>query len=224
MAGPWGTRGDPAMIATSTGARPVVHLVDDDASVRTAVGRLLRGAGYEVRGHGSAAEFLARPRDLSPSCAVLDLCLPGASGLEVQRSLAESGEAMPVIFLSGQGDIPATVLAIKAGAVDFLTKPVEREPLLAAVRQAMARGAAAQASRERLQDRLTCYRSLTPRERQVFELVVSGKLNKVIAGELGTAERTVKAHRAQVMRKMQVASLAELVHASEELRALPHPA
>jgi FixJ family two-component response regulator len=212
------------MIPTANGARPVVHVVDDDPSVRTAVGRVLRGAGYEVRGHGSAAEFLARPRDLAPCCAVLDLCLPGASGLEVQRSLAESGEAMPVVFLSGQGDIPATVLAIKAGAVDFLTKPVEREPLLAAVGQALARGVEAHALRERFRERWACYRSLTPRERQVFELVVSGKLNKVIAGELGTAERTVKAHRAQVMRKMQVASLAELVHASEELRALPHPA
>ena len=199
----------------------MVHVVDDDPAIRVAIARLLRAAGYDARGYGSAAEFLRRPRELGTACAVLDLCLPESSGLELQAALAASEDALPVVFLSGQGDIPATVRALKAGAVDFLTKPVEREALLAAVRQALARGVEARSARDRSRERRAAYQRLTPRERQVFERVVCGKLNKVIAAELGTAERTVKAHRAQVMRKMQARSLAELVHQAEELRLAP---
>lgn len=202
-------------------ARLVVHVVDDDPAIRVAIARLLRAAGYDARGYGSAAEFLRRPRELGAACVVLDLCLPESSGLELQAALAASEDALPVVFLSGQRDIPATVRALKAGAVDFLTKPVERDALLAAVGQALARGAEARSARDRSRERRASYQRLTPRERQVFERVVSGKLNKVIAAELGTAERTVKAHRAQVMRKMQARSLAELVHLAEELRAAP---
>ncbi len=202
-----------------TPSTPLIHVVDDDDSLRTAVMRLLRAARYEVRGHSSAGEFLlARPRN-TPGCVVLDVRMPGPSGLDLQAAFGELDDALPIIFLTGHGDIPMSVRAMKAGAVDFLTKPVQRDALLTAVRIALARDAQTRGARERLSGLRSRFESLTPRERDVFALVVAGKLNKLVAAELGTSERTVKAHRAQVMEKMQVASLAELVHVAEQLLA-----
>jgi FixJ family two-component response regulator len=206
-----------------TPSTPLIHVVDDDDSLRTAVMRLLRAAGYEVRGHPSAGEFLlARPRN-TPGCVVLDVRMPGPSGLDLQAAFGELDDALPLIFLTGHGDIPMSVRAMKAGAVDFLTKPVQRGALLTAVRIALARDAETREARERLSGLRSRFKRLTPRERDVFALVVAGKLNKLVAAELGTSERTVKAHRAQVMEKMQVTSLAELVHVAEQLLAGSSP-
>ena len=202
-----------------TDRSPIVHVVDDDDSVRAAVVRLLQAAGYEARGYSSAGEFLLGRTDRNaPGCVVLDVRMPGPSGLELQDALARLDVEVPVVFLTGHGDIPMSVRAMKGGAVDFLTKPVTREALLPAVQAAIARDAntrAAQARRLMLHAR---YETLTPREREVLAGVVAGKLNKRIAIELGTAERTIKAHRAQVMEKMQAASVAELVTFANELR------
>ena len=197
----------------------MIYLVDDDESLRTAVGRVLRVAGYDVRAYGSAGEFLLAPRENAPSCLLLDVRLPGPSGLELQEALTRREETMPVIFLTGHGDIPMSVRAMKAGAMDFLTKPVKKEALLAAVKAALARAEEQRIEREHLRACRACFEALTPREREVFERVVSGKLNKEIAAELGTAERTVKAHRAHVMEKMHAASLAQLVHIADRMRA-----
>jgi FixJ family two-component response regulator len=195
----------------------VVHVVDDDDSLRTAVTRLLRAAGYQVRGHTSAGEFLlAQPGD-TPGCVVLDVCMPGPSGLDLQTALEGRGAALPIIFLTGHGDIPMSVRAMKAGAVDFLTKPVQREALLSAVKIALARDAENRMARDRLGTLRSRFDTLTSRELAVFTLVVAGKLNKQIAAELGTSQRTVKAHRSHVMAKMQVTSLAELIHIAEHL-------
>ncbi len=199
---------------------PIVHVVDDDDSMRTAVVRLLQAAGYQARGYGSAGEFLLGRSDRdAPGCAVLDVRMPGPSGLDLQEALARFDVPLPIVFLTGHGDIPMSVRAIKAGAVDFLTKPVSREVLLGAVRSAIARDAETRAAREVLRVLRARYESLTPREREVFTGVVAGRLNKQIAADLGTAERTIKAHRAQVMEKMQVASVAELVQAADQLGA-----
>jgi FixJ family two-component response regulator len=198
---------------------PTIHVVDDDDSFRTAVVRLLRAAGYEVRGYRSAGEFLLANAGNTRGCVVLDVRMPGPSGLDLQEAFNERDDALPIIFLTGHGDIPMSVRAMKAGAVDFLTKPVEREALLTAVRNAPARDADNRAVRTRANALHSCYDTLTPRERAVFALVVAGKLNKHIAAELGISERTVKAHRAQVMEKMHVTSLAELVHIAEQLKA-----
>jgi FixJ family two-component response regulator len=200
---------------------PIVHVVDDDPSFRTAVTRLLRAAKYEVRGYASAAEFLDSDPCADPGCILLDLQMPGVGGLDLQQSLARMEERLPVIFLTGQGDIPASVRAMKAGAVDFLTKPVRREALLTAVQNALgvdAKGRAARAVLRELQDR---YEKLTPREREVLAHVVSGKLNKQIAFDLGAAERTIKAHRASIMDKLGVQSVAELVRLAQELGIQP---
>jgi len=202
---------------------PIVHVVDDDDSVRTGVVRLLEAAGYEALAYRSAGEFLlARAQRDAPGCIVLDVRMPGPSGLELQEALTRLEVPLPIVFLTGHGDIPMSVRAMKAGAVDFLTKPVSRETLLGAVRAALARDAAARAAHARLGELRARFETLTPREREVFAGVVAGKLNKQIAFELGTAERTIKAHRAQVMAKMQVASVAELVHVAEQLG--PEPA
>jgi FixJ family two-component response regulator len=175
---------------------PLIHVVDDDDSLRTAVIRLLRAAGYEVRGYPSAGAFLlARPAG-TPGCVVLDVRMPGPSGLDLQEAFSERDDALPIIFLTGHGDIPMSVRAMKAGAVDFLTKPVQRDALLTAVKNALARDAEARKAREEVGELRSRYESLTASERAVFALVVVGKLNKQIAAELGTAERTVKAHRA----------------------------
>jgi FixJ family two-component response regulator len=198
---------------------PTVHVVDDDDSLRTAVLRLLGAAGHEVRGYPSAGEFLLAVTANLRGCVVLDVRMPGPSGLDLQASLREREGAFPIIFLTGHGDIPMSVRAMKAGAVDFLTKPVEREALLAAVQNALARDAENRAVRNTANALHSRYETLTPRERAVFALVVAGKLNKHVAAELGVSERTVKAHRAQVMEKMHVRSLAELVHMAERLPA-----
>jgi FixJ family two-component response regulator len=203
---------------------PIVHVVDDDDSVRTGVVRLLQAAGYEARGYASAGEFLLGRSDRNaPGCVVLDVRLPGPSGLDLQEALARLAVPLPIVFLTGHGDIPMSVRAIKGGAVDFLTKPVSRDTLLAAVRTALARDAETRAARARVHALHARYETLTPREREVFAGVVGGRLNKQIAAELGTAERTVKAHRAQVMDKMQVASVAELVHIADQLGAAAPP-
>jgi RNA polymerase sigma factor (sigma-70 family) len=202
----------------------IIHVVDDDESLRTAVIRLLRAAGYEVRAYPSAGEFLlARPAD-TPGCVVLDVQMPGPSGLDLQEAFGKQGVALPIIFLTGHGDIPMTVRAMKGGAVDFLTKPVQRRVLLNAVRIALARDVENRKAREQDGTLHARLETLTPRERAVFTLVAAGKGNKEIAAELGTSERTVKAHRAQVMQKMQVASLAELVRVADHLQApIPTP-
>ena len=203
---------------------PIVHVVDDDDSVRTGVVRLLQAAGFEARGYASAGEFLLGRSDRNaPGCVVLDIRLPGPSGLDLQEALARLAVPLPIVFLTGHGDIPTSVRAIKGGAVDFLTKPVSRDTLLAAVRTALARDAETRAARARVHALRARYETLTPREREVYAGVVAGKLNKQIAAELGTAERTVKAHRAQVMDKMQVASVAELVHVADQLGAAAAP-
>ena len=200
---------------------PVIHMVDDDAAFQTAMSRLLRASGYEVRTYSSAGDFLLSHHDSTPGCILLDMRMPGPSGLDLQDALARQTDPLPIIFLTGHGDIASSVRAIKAGAVDFLTKPVDRQALLNAVRNALARDQENRVARAALKNWRANYDALTKRERQVFEGVVAGKLNKEIAAELGTAERTVKAHRAQVMEKMRVASLPELVRVADQLRASP---
>jgi FixJ family two-component response regulator len=191
----------------------VVYIVDDDPEVRRALSRLLRAAGYSTRSFGSAGEFLiSGEASLSAGCIILDLAMPGLNGLELQECLSASGCHRPIIFLTGNGDISKTVRAMKAGAVNFLTKPVDDRELLAAVEEALrvdATERAAWTNRLSVSERLS---TLTPRERQVFAQVVSGRLNKQIAAELGIVEKTIKVHRARVMRKMQATSLVELVH------------
>jgi RNA polymerase sigma factor (sigma-70 family) len=202
-----------------TAPTPIIHVVDDDDSLRTAVTRLLRAAGHEVRGYRSAGEFLlAQPAD-APGCVVLDVKMPGPSGLDLQEAFGKQGVALPIIFLTGQGDIAMSVRAMKAGAVDFLTKPVQRQALLDAVHNALARDAERRTAQERNAAVRARFETLTPRERAVFTLVTAGKANKQIAAQLDISERTVKADRAQVAEKMQVTSLAELVHLADQLQA-----
>ena len=198
---------------------PLIHVVDDDAAFQVAVSRVLRAAGYEVRCYASAGEYLVAAFDARPGCVLLDVRMPGPSGLDMQDALTRMARHRPIVFMSGYSDIPATVRAIKGGAVDFLAKPVPRETLLGAVRNALAREAEERGERERLRDWRARLGTLSARELEVLQRVVSGKLNKVIAAELGAAERTVKAHRARVMEKMGAASLAELVHIAGSLRA-----
>jgi FixJ family two-component response regulator len=197
---------------------PLIHVVDDDESLRKAVTRLLRAAGYEVRAYSSAGEFALCHRDHRRGCVLLDVRMPGPSGLDLQEALAREDEPLPVIFLTAHGDVPTSVRTMKAGAVDFLTKPVKRDTLLGAVRTALARDMKAHMSHEQLRDLRAHVAKLTPRERDVFKLVVAGRLNKQIAAELGMAERTVKAHRAQVMVKMGATCLAELVRLADRMQ------
>jgi RNA polymerase sigma factor (sigma-70 family) len=207
-----------------TPSTPVIHVIDDEDSFRTAVTRLLHAAGYEVRSHASVGEFLLARQPDTPGCLLLDVRMPGPSGLDLQEAFGKRDDALPIIFLTGHGDIPMSVRAMKAGAVDFLTKPVERQVLLKAVQVALARDEQGRKDRERDGTLRAHFEALTPRERAVFTLVTSGKANKQIAAELGTSERTVKAHRAQVMEKLQVTSLAELVHVADRLQPhLPTP-
>lgn len=198
--------------------KSIVHVVDDDESLRTAVSRLLRAAGYEVRGYATAGDFSLALADDFTGCVLLDVRMPGPSGLDLQAALTRSGRDVPIIFLTGHGDIPMSVRAMKAGAVDFLTKPVQRAALLAAVKTALEREAATREERAQLRAWRECLESLTPREREVFDRVTAGEPNKQIADELGAAERTVKVYRAEAMRKMGAASLAELVQISVALR------
>jgi len=199
----------------------LVHVVDDDASFRTAVERRLKLAGYDVATYSSAQDLLDHlPGEERPGCILLDVRIPGLSGPELQSHLIELGSTMPIVFLTGHADTATTVRAIKAGAEDFLTKSVSSEQLIDAIERAMARHDAARMQRSKLDSFRAHVATLTPRERQVFELIVRGKINKQIAHELGTTERTVKAHRHQVMEKMQVHSLAELVSIAERLGIL----
>jgi len=191
---------------------PAVHLVDDDEALRTALSRLLRAAGHEVRVYASAAEFLMARNSGMRGCLLLDVRMPGGpTGLELQQALVRQGETLPVIFLTGHGDIPMSVRAVKNGAFDFLTKPVGRDDLLKTVTAALAADKALWQAGELRRELLRRESLLTPAERKVFHLVIAGDPNKMIAAELGCAERTVKAHRAQVMQKMGAASLPELV-------------
>ncbi len=205
-------------------AVPTVYLVDDDPSVRRALSRLLRSAGYHAEQFGSAEEFLLRRGNFpdAPGCAIIDLKLPGLDGLELQETIGKQVEPLPVIFLTGHGDIPTSVRAMKRDAVDFLTKPVCAEDLLSAVQRALIGDAEAREVRRQKQELSARYEKLTPREREVLALIVRGFLNKQVAFELGTSERTIKAHRAQIMVKMQVDSLAELVRFTTNLALDPN--
>jgi len=197
--------------------KPLVHVVEDDLAMRTALMRLLQCAGFETRAYASAGEYLAADREDVPGCMVLDVALPGLSGVDLQAALAKREDAPPIVFLTGRGSIDMGVRAMKAGAVDFLTKPVQREPLLAAINEALARDAKERARSEASRMWRARFDKLTAREREVLGRVVQGRLNRQIAEELKTSIRTIKAHRAQVMRKMGVASLAELVSVAEQL-------
>jgi FixJ family two-component response regulator len=199
----------------------MIHIVDDDASFRTALERRLKKAGYEVATYPCAQQLLDRlPDENGPGCILLDVRIPGLTGPELQTRLVERGFTLPIIFLSGYADVPTTVKTIKAGALDFLTKPIASEQLLGAIEQAMANHESLRGAKQRLNALRTQLETLTPREHQVFELVVQGKINKQIAQRLGTTERTIKAHRHQVMEKMGIQSLAELVSIAERLGVL----
>lgn len=189
---------------------PLIHLVDDEPAVRRALARLLGAAGHATRGHGSAEEFLADDH-AAPGCVIVDLHLPGWDGLELQDRLAAHASHMPVIFLTGRGDIATSVRAMKGGAVDFLTKPVEAAALIGAVAQALEIDRHARAHRQADADVGGCMANLTPREAEVLDLVVAGLLNKQIAARLGIAEKTIKVHRGRVMQKMKVRTVADLV-------------
>ena len=200
----------------------IVFVVDDDVSVRESLELLIRNAGWQPELFASAQDFLAHPRATVPSCLVLDVALPGLNGLELQQQLADRTE-MPIIFITGYGDVPMTVRAMKAGAVEFLTKPFSDDVLLDAIRGAIERSRAALRLDAEMRTLRARYESLTPREREVMALVVSGLLNKQVGGELGISEITVKAHRGQVMRKMQADSLPDLVTMAARLGLRPAP-
>jgi FixJ family two-component response regulator len=197
---------------------PIVYVVDDDASVRDGVKRLLASVGLRCEAFGSTREFLHSKRPEAPACLVLDVRLPDVSGLEFQRELAATGMEIPIIFITGHGDIPMTVRAMKAGAVEFLTKPFRGQELLDAVQEAIAKDRVAWSARAQMAELTTRYTSLTAREKEVMSLVVAGLLNKQIAAELGTSELTIKTHRGRVMDKMKADSVADLVRMSEKLK------
>jgi FixJ family two-component response regulator len=200
---------------------PIVFVVDDDASVRRSVARLLKVHGCQPEVFASAQDFLRHEGDYGPGCLVLDLQLPGLSGLDLQAELAAAGRAIPIVFITGHGDVPSSVRAMKAGAVDFLPKPVRAEVLLEAVRTAVARDIRERHSREAVDAVAARLRTLTPREREVLALVVTGKLNKQIAHELGTTEKTIKVHRSRAMHKLGATSVAELVRLAEKVGIRP---
>jgi FixJ family two-component response regulator len=197
---------------------PLIHVVDDDLSMRTALLRLLDAAGFETRGYSSTGEFLLQPLPDRPGCLLLDLRLPGPSGLELQAALQQKKIMLPIVFLTGHGNVDSSVRAMKAGAVDFLTKPVKRDVLLDAVGRALARDATQRTAREKTDRLHVRFVSLTERQREVFDRIVAGKLNKQIADELGIAERTVKREREQVMVKLDANSAADLGRLAELLR------
>jgi FixJ family two-component response regulator len=198
-----------------------VFLVDDDPSVLAALSRMVRASGYESRGFLSPRDFLREHDPAVPGCVVLDLAMPDVDGLELQQRLAQAGGGRPIIFLSGRADIPASVRAMKAGAIDFLVKPVRRDDLLSAIARAEERDAAARAAADKQKSVNSRLSRLTPRERQVLDHVVLGSLNKQIAATLGTVEKTIKVHRGRMMTKMEVRSVAELVHLVEQAGVRP---
>ncbi len=218
------TNSNPARTSSASAATPIVFVVDDDISVRESLELLIEASGRKPETFASAQEFLERPRAAVPSCLVLDMTLPDANGLDLQKRVAVDRSDMPIIFITGHGDVPMTVQAMKAGAIEFLTKPFGDDALLGAIGNALERSRRAMeqdASMKSLRER---YASLTPREREVMVLVVSGLLNKQVGGELGISEITVKAHRGQVTRKMKADSLPALVNMAAKLGLLPAPA
>lgn len=200
---------------------PLVHLVDDDPAVLRALSRILAKEGLEVQSYPSAEAFLSRADALAPGCLVLDLAMPGVDGLDLQGCLAADGNAMPVVFLTGNGSVPLSVRAMKAGAVDFLTKPVPANVLIDAVRAALEQDTLARERRAQDAELWRRLASLTPREREVLEALAAGKLNKQIAIDLGIVEQTVKFHRARIMERMQARTVAELMHMSARLSVNP---
>jgi FixJ family two-component response regulator len=201
--------------------KPIVYLLDDEPSMLRALSRVLRARGFEVVTFDKQADFFEHKRTTGLACLVLDLAMPGLNGLEVQQLLAEKHDGIPVVFLTGHGDIPTSVRAIKAGANDFLIKPVSGDDLVAAVDSALNRAKIQQAENTELAELRRRLEQLTPRQREVFEYVIAGKLNKTIAADLGTGEQTIKVHRRRVMRKLGVKSLADLVRTAERLGIKP---
>jgi FixJ family two-component response regulator len=206
-------------------SKAIIAIVDDDLSVREGLESLIRSAGWRVETFASAQEFLARPGAETPSCLVLDLQLPGLSGLDLQKRMAEVGLEIPIVFLTGHGNIPSSVQAMKAGAVEFLTKPFDEEDLLRAIQEAVERDRRNRQQHAAISELRGRYESLTPREQEVMQQVTAGLLNKQVAAELKITEFTVKVHRGQVMRKMRADSLADLVRMADELGIRPgkHP-